>query len=563
MNDEASVTISVTDNTAAEAATVLAALFQRATETPEATAFIDSPDRTARSLGTCRAITYGQAAAIVARIKREFLDLGLKARDIVAIQAPNIVEVPLIIFGAWHAGLVPCLMPVMWQLDEIDHAFALTKPKVAITVARYGPDQPAITFGEAAARHMSIRFVMALGEEPPDGITPIDTWFNVPDAENVSGPEDSNNTTPAQSDELAVLTWMAGRLGNQPVPRTHQQLLLLARMFVTELDMGPRDIVLNPYPYANIAALAGQLAAPVLAGAQTVLHLPFDFATYVGQLEKQRITCAIAPAPVISALEDRRDLHSTKFKLRKLGCVWPSPHAVKSGPGLFEPVLPTTDIHNFAELAVLPRRREPGTNPSLLPLGKIRQDPEQSDSSVLLETRIRGSVTTQDEKQILKGSLTVRGATVPNGLYQRDDSSPKNSQHTLLYHADAQGFVDTGIGAVAGDDIAGSFRCQKSEDIIYHGGTALSASDLDDLYSTFEEFLDAAVFALEDSAVGERIFAAVVPQPDLSPSLDRFKDYLAHKRVAPYKVPDQLIIVRSIPRNSDGAVLRDQILSQI
>lgn len=560
MNDEASVTIQVTDSTAAEVSSVLDALCIRAADTPDAIAFADSPDREERSLGSCRIVTYGQAATIVEQVRRGFLDLGLAPGDIIAIQAPNIVEVPLAVLGAWSAGLVPSLMPVLWQLDEIDHAFALTKPKAAITVSNYGPEQPAITFGEAAARHLSIRFVMALGDAPPDGIAPIDSWFDAPDE-----PQQPQDNEEAKLDDSvpAILTWMAGRLGNQPVPHTHHQILTLARMFVSELDMRRRDIILNPYPYANIGAIVGQLAAPVLAGAQTVLHLPFDFTTYVGQLEQQRITCAIAPAPVISALEDRRDLHSTKFKLRKLGCVWPSPHAIKPGPGLFEPVLPTTDIHSFAELAVLPRRREPGMNPSLLPLGKIRQNPDQPDSTVLLETRIRGSVTTQEEKQILKGTLTVRGTTVPEGTYQLDRPGSQQSDRKLPYQADAQGFVDTGIGAVAGDDIAGYFRCQKSEDIIYHGGTALSASDLDLLYATFDEFLDAAAFAIEDAALGERIFAAVVPQPDLSPSLDRFKDYLAHKRVAPYKVPDQLIIVRSIPRNSDGAVLRDQILSQI
>jgi len=559
MDDQASVTIKVTDTTADDAATIDDALRVRAKAIPDAIAFTDSPDRFERALGEARSITYGQGSKIVERVKHELLQLGLEPGDIIAVQAPNIIEAPLILLGAWRAGLVPSLMPVMWQLEEIDRAFALTKPKAAVTIARYGSEQPAITLGEVAAKHMSIRFLLSLGENTPDGLTPIDSWFEKPG--NITAVPDETNTSDLAGNSLALLTWMAGRNGNQPVPRTHTELVELGRMFVREFDLKSKDTVLNPYPYSSISALAGQLLAPVLSGAHTVLHLPFDFPTYISQLENNRITCAIAPAPVITALEERRDLHSTRFKLRKLGCVWPSPHSNKSGPGLFEPSLPTIDIHGFAEFAVLPRNRVPGSNPALLPLGKVRTDEDDSESETLLETRIRGSVKTESERQVLRGTLTVRGTTVPSGLFSIKPGEEKTA--TGPYHADASGFVDTGIGAIAGDNIAGHFRCEKSEDIIYHGGTALAASELDQLYATFDEFLDAAAFVLEDATIGERIFAAVVPQPDLSPSLDRFRTYLAQKRVASYKVPDQLIIVRSIPRNSDGAVLRDQILSNI
>lgn len=560
MNEQASVTISVSDNIAAEAASAGAAFRARAELEPGAIAFTDSIDREARSLGTPRTITYGQGEAIIARIEHELRNLGLSAGDIIAIQAPNVVEVPLVILAAWRVGLVPSVMPVMWQLDEIYHAFSKTKPKAAITVSKFGTEHPAITLGEAAARHMSIRYLLSLGENPPDGITPIDDWFSIPEADT-AGDQAGETSSDPPPDALAIITWMTGRHGNLPVPRTHAELVELGRMFTRTFGLKRRDVVLNPYPYSNVAAIAGQLVAPILAGAQTILHLPFDFSTFVSQLEIHRVTCALAPAPVIAALEDRRDLHSTRFKLRQLGCVWPSPHAVKSGPGLFEPTLPTIDIHSFAEFAVLPRHREPGSDPSLLPLGKIRSDDDDPDSEIILETRIRGSVKTRDEKQILAGTLTVRGTTVPGGLFVLDAARQGDAQGP--YRPDSHGFIDTSISCITGDDMMAHFRCQKSDGVIYHGGTALAASDLDQLYASFDEFLDAAAFALDDASIGERIFAAVVPQPDLSPSLDRFKHFLAQKRVASYKVPDQLIIVRSIPRSSDGAVLRDQILAQI
>jgi len=132
-----------------------------------------------------------------------------------------------------------------------------------------------------------------------------------------------------------------------------------------------------------------------------------------------------------------------------------------------------------------------------------------------------------------------------------------------LLHPDPHGFLDTGIGCVVDETIPGKFRCQKSEDLIYHGGAVIAACELDKLYAEFPEFLDAAAFVLADAVLGERIFAAVVPRPELSPSLSRLKQFLAEKKVAPYTTPDQLVIVKPIPRNGEGAVQRDQILGRI
>ena len=42
------------------------------------------------------------------------------------------------------------------------------------------------------------------------------------------------------------------------------------------------------------------------------------------------------------------------------------------------------------------------------------------------------------------------------------------------------------------------------------------------MYASYPEFLDAAAFAIDDPVMGDRIFAAVVPRPDQSPSLDSF-----------------------------------------
>jgi non-ribosomal peptide synthetase component E (peptide arylation enzyme) len=46
-------------------------------------------------------------------------------------------------------------------------------------------------------------------------------------------------------------------------------------------------------------------------------------------------------------------------------------------------------------------------------------------------------------------------------------------------------------------------------------------------------------------------------------SLEALKDFLAELGVAPYKFPDRLLVVKQIPRDLEGRVLRDEILRQV
>jgi len=562
MDRESSVHIKIVDGADTGPVSADAALRRNARDAGSQIAFRDPPNRASLDLGSTREITWAEADAIADVLAERFRECGLKAQDVIAIQMPNIVEAPLLLLGAWRAGLVPCTMPLLWQLDEVRQAFSQIKPVAAVSIGRYGGHSPAETLGEAAAHQMSIRYVLALGKDLPDGVTQIDEWLADTSSHNDKKSDDAKAPTPldetASLDETAILTWRVAEQGPHPVPRTHGELTALARMFTANLKLNGGDSVLNTYPYISVEAVAGQLIAPLLAGASTTLHLPFDFDIFVQQLKDHQITCTAVPAPVITALEERHNLRSDDMHLSRIGCVWQGPHSVISGSELFEAPVPIFDIHNFSELALIVRERTQGSDPALLPLGKIQASEDDGADEPELETRVRGSVRNEDSTQILKGTLFVRGRIVPSGPF---DSAGEQAETRLK--PDAQGFLDTGIGCVVGETLEGHFRCKKSEDLIYHGGAVIAASELDELYAEFDDFLDAAAFVLNDAVIGERIFAAVVPRPELSPSLKRLKHYLAGKRVAAYKTPDQLVIVKSIPREADGSVLRDQILAQI
>jgi acyl-CoA synthetase (AMP-forming)/AMP-acid ligase II len=123
----------------------------------------------------------------------------------------------------------------------------------------------------------------------------------------------------------------------------------------------------------------------------------------------------------------------------------------------------------------------------------------------------------------------------------------------------------------AGDSIAtpllrGSMqdrlRLDRDPELLHHGGFAIAASELDQLYRSYPGFLDAACFAVPCPLMGDRILAAVVAKPAQSISRDALCAFLAREGVAPYKYPERLVVVKSIPRDEHGRVIREELAAQ-
>lgn len=560
MDDESTVRIEISETGEVSAPTgggeTADVLLRRWAELcPEAVAFVCMPNRAAFGLGPARRTTFAEADAIADAIAARLVSHGLAPGDIVALQLPNIWEMPVLMAAAWRARLIAVPIPMSWRTGELHQAFAQIDPAAVVTVGHFIDHDHAQTVREAAAHHISIRYIFGIGPEACDGVTPISEWFKRDgqwESVWVDSPADGTMT------ETAVMTWGASHTGPFPVPRTHAELLALGRVAARELQFTSNDILLSPYPLTGIAALGGMYLAALVSGATLVLHQPFDYDTYVAQLRDQRVTYTAVPARVIAALRDQGDLAGAGSGLTRIGCVWPTPHIAAQHEPLADIGVPLFDIHNLGEFALIVGRRTAGAAPDGLPLGRFLAPAGEADEAPYLETRVRGSVTNGGSQRRLNGELLVRGTTVPSGPFDRAGALAQS-----LLTIDSHGYLDTRIGCTVDEAESGRFSCERDKELIYHGGAMIGASELDRAYADYPDFLDAAAFAIEDATMGERIFAAVVPRPEAIPSLADLKRFLAEKGVAPYKAPDQIVIVNMIPRDAAGNVLRDEILNQI
>jgi acyl-CoA synthetase (AMP-forming)/AMP-acid ligase II len=94
----------------------LEGLFRRVlTRQPDTLALLD-PVNKARITGLPpKRLTFAQVDRAISALSAHFIEAGLPANSVIAIQLPNTVEFMLTVLAAHRAGLIVALLPLLWR----------------------------------------------------------------------------------------------------------------------------------------------------------------------------------------------------------------------------------------------------------------------------------------------------------------------------------------------------------------------------------------------------------------------------------------------------------------
>ena len=145
----------------------------------------------------------------------------------------------------------------------------------------------------------------------------------------------------------------------------------------------------------------------------------------------------------------------------------------------------------------------------------------------------------------VSGEIRVRSESVFEG-YWKDERGTRESF--------TDGWFRTGDIAVIED---GYYRIlgRSSVDIVKSGGYKISALEIEDVLLTHEDIRQAAVVGLPDDTWGEIVAAAVTLKDGASLDLAGLKQWCAG-RMSAYKIPRRLKVMRDLPRNAMGKVVK-------
>jgi AMP-binding enzyme len=424
-------------------------------------------------------LTYEQADRAISALAAHFIDAGLPAHSVIAVQLPNTMELPLTVLAAHRAGLVVALFPLLWRQAELVAALNRTSARAIVTSARVDGVAHSDLAMNAAAEAFSIRHVCGFGSDLPEGMASLDSALAQPSSATRHVIQDGR--------KAAIISFDVTSDGFRAVPRTHLSLIAGGLSLSLESDVAQGATVMSAFAPSSFAGLASSVVVWLLSGGTLAMHHPFEADVLEQDIREHRCDTLIAPAQLAFRL-DELDLDGRLPSLRNVIGMWRAPEQVASSPPWTAPRASLTDAYLFGEAGLFGARRtaEDGTPALIKPglHGAPRELPGSSISGEILLTP--------------KGTLGLRGPMIAVAAY----APPAPPGDSLIPQA-PRDFVDTEYAARL-DRASGAIAITAPPSgIMAVGGYRFLAQDLQEWGKRLGQ--GALLTALPDRLSGHRL----------------------------------------------------------
>jgi len=482
--------------------TLTDALERHARERPDAPALADGRVR----------LDWRQTKAWVDAAAAWFVEQGLPRGAPVLGWLPNCAEFYLVRLACEQAGLFWVPVPASQGKRELASIAERVRPRAVLAMERFRDRDYAAELDEV---------LYALQLEPLRIRVPAAGLLGLHGAARGGrlplALEDPAHALPTTGSEgtpkLAVYTLAAA------CARAHAQAELL--------ELSPEDILLTLSPGVG-PARAAWLAAPI-AGACVAAMPVFGAEAALEIIAKERASIVCGSPSQLAMLAARlgsADMSSVRLWYTA-GAVLPASLAEELETRTRAQVVSTyggadyggwaaPGLHDAPDV----RRRTVGR-----PRGGTEMKVIDADGTTLAQGEV--------------GEVIGRGPCCVSGYL--GDPGSERWRNGWFHTGDLGRFDAEGNLAIVG----------RLKEVIIRGGDNVSPSEIEALLRAFPEVAQVAVIGVPDPVLGERVCACVVPAGGRAPELDALRLRLREQGLAPFKLPEKLLLLDSLPLVGD------------
>jgi cyclohexanecarboxylate-CoA ligase len=303
----------------------------------------------------------------------------------------------------------------------------------------------------------------------------------------------------------------------------------------------PRALILT-FPLTHLGGIASFAMGAVIQGSRAVFLEPFDAAAALDLIEREGVTTAGGPTPILQAILGCPSFHPDRVRsvqVSGIGATDVPPElirAVAQGFGAF-----TYRSYGMTEcpMATAGRRGDPEEK-------LVRTDGRATPGVIVRVVDEAGRPVVPGTE----GELELFGPQLCVGYLD-----PAQSREAFT----PDGFLRSGDLGVMDED--GFVRITgRKKDIIIRKGENLSAKAIEDELYDHPKVADVAVIGVPDPESGERVCACVVLAPNAGPlTLREVREFMVSRGLMAQKVPEQLEIIDALPRNATGKVTKFEL----
>ena len=480
----------------------------------------------------------------------------LQPGDRIAVQMPNILQYPIVVFGAIRAGLVVVNTNPLYTAREMEHQFNDSGAKALVCLANMAHLAEEV-LPKTGVKHVIITEVADLLALPkrllinavvkyvkkmvPPYHLPKAVTFNAAMAKGRG--KIVREANPAAGD-IAVLQYTGGTTGvAKGAMLTHRNLM--ANMLQCRALMGSSlheasEIIVAPLPLYHIYAFTFHCMAMMLIGNHNLLVTnPRDLPGMIKDLAKYKFTGFVGLNTLFVALCNNEEFRKLDFSGLKL--------TLSGGMALqmataerWKEVTGCSICEGFGMTETSPVAT---VNPvDNIQLGTIGIPVPSTLCKVIDDNGVEQPLGE-------RGELCVKGPQVMKGYWQRQDATDE-----IL---DADGWLKTGDIAVIQAD--GYLRIvDRKKDMILVSGFNVYPNELEDVLATLPGVLQCAAIGIPDERSGEAIKLFVVAKPGASLSKEQVMEHM-RANVTGYKMPKAIEFRETLPTTNVGKILRREL----
>lgn len=495
--------------------TIFELLNKQANLHPQSSA-IAAPDRSS--------MNYGELVSQIHYTTNFLCSIGVKRNDRIAIVLPDGPEMAIAFLGVSSCATSAPLNQV-YNAKEFD-AY-LTALGIKYLIVQSGVDSP--------ARMLAIEKGITVVELTPE----LDKKAGTYTLTSSLTSDDRSKVVLSKSTDVALLLHTSGTTAlPKIVPLTHHNICTSVNYFINAFMLDKHDCCLNIMPLFHISGLIGSLLCSLAVGGKSYCCPKFREDSFFLWMKDANPTWYMAAPTMHQALLSRAGENKDIIKANPL-------RFIRSASS-FLPALVQKQLENTFHAPVLVSYGMTETalhisnNP--LPPGKTKPGsvgPSSGPDVAIMD----------DSGKLLSpnctGEIVVRGENVIRG-YEDNPEENRKSFINGWFRTGDQGFLD---------DDGYLYVTDRIKEIINKGGEKISPAEVDKYLLEHPDILQVISFPIPHPTLEQDIAVAVVLKKDSILTEKAIRE-LCIKRLAAFKVPNQIVILDEIPKSKTGKYIR-------
>ena len=484
-----------------------------------------------------RTITFQELVSRVNRLADVLQNAGVTSGDRVATIQVNCNEHIEAYFAS--ALLDAVYVPVNFRstAEEIHYMISDSSARVVISGSRY------IDLVDSIRSDLhSVSTYIGLDGTDKKG------WLNYDEA--IRGAIDDPKFPEGDDEDLTMVMFTAGTTGSpKGVMLSHDSFSSYILSNVSPADIEESEKNILTVPMYHIAGIQAVMAA-IYGGRTLIIQRQFEPVEWMSLVQSEQANRAMMVPTMLKILMDHPDFEEYDLSSLEVITYGAAPMPLEIIKKAIEKFPETHFINAFGQTETA------ATITMLPPEDHILQGSEEEIQKKLKRLTSIGKPLQDVEVRIVDdhgitvsqgsiGEIVAKGPRLMKGYWKQEEATAEALRGGWLYTGDL-GYMDED-GYI--------FLSGRAKDFIKRGGEMVSPEEVEQVLHSHPSIDEAAIIGVPDVQWGEQVRAIIVPKEGEIIDEEDIVNY-CRDRLASFKKPESVIVVRELPRNPLGKVLK-------